>query len=143
MESLPRLGLALVLLVGGIQTIGGDLAVGDLVAFSTYVVLLATPFRLLGFILIQWQRAGAAALRMFDILDESPSIVEPPSLISLPSPVGRIEFDDVHFSYPTGDGEEVLKGFTATIEPGESVRSSAPPAAASRPSPVLSLAFTT
>ena len=121
MESLPRLGLALVLLVGGIQTIESDLAVGDLVAFSTYVVLLATPFRLLGFILIQWQRAGAAALRVFDILDESPSIVEPPDAISLPSPVGRIEFDDVHFSYPTGDGEEVLKGFTATIEPGESV----------------------
>ena len=32
-----------------------------------------------------------------------------------------IEFDDVHFAYPTGDGEEVLRGFSAAIEPGESV----------------------
>ena len=121
MESLPRLGLALVLLVGGIQTIDGTLQVGDLVAFSTYVVLLATPFRLLGFILIQWQRAGAAALRVFDILDESPSIVEPDDAVRLTEPAGRIEFDDVHFAYPTGDGEEVLRGFSAAIEPGESV----------------------
>ena len=121
MESLPRLGLALVLLYGGLQAIEGDIGIGDLVAFSTYVVLLATPLRMLGFILIQWQRAGAAALRVFDILDEEPSIVSPPDAVGLPAPVGRIEFDDVHFSYPTGDGGTVLDGFTATIEPGESV----------------------
>jgi len=121
MESLPRLGLALVLLYGGLQTIDGELAIGDLVAFSTYVVLLATPFRLLGFILIQWQRAGAAAIRVFDILDETPSIVEPNDAVALPDPAGRIEFDDVHFGYPVGEGEPVLRGFTATIEPGESV----------------------
>ncbi|MZH02225.1 MAG: ABC transporter ATP-binding protein, partial [Nitrospinae bacterium] len=48
MESLPRLGLALVLLYGGLQAIEGDIAIGDLVAFSTYVVMLATPFRMLG-----------------------------------------------------------------------------------------------
>ena len=108
MESLPRLGLALVLLYGGLQTIDGELAIGDLVAFSTYVVLLATPFRLLGFILIQWQRAGAAAIRVFDILDETPSIVEPNDAVALPDPAGRIEFDDVHFGYPVGEGEPVL-----------------------------------
>lgn len=121
MESLPRLGLALVLFYGGLQAIDGDIAIGDLVAFSTYVVMLATPFRMLGFILIQWQRAGAAALRVFDILDEQPAIVSPPDATELREPVGRIEFDDVHFSYPAGDGEVVLDGFTATIEPGESV----------------------
>ena len=121
MESLPRLGLALVLLYGGVQAIEGNIAIGDLVAFSTYVVMLATPFRMLGFILIQWQRAGAAALRVFDILDEQPSIVSPPDAVHLPQPRGRIEFDDVSFSYPSGDGEAVLDGFSATIEPGESV----------------------
>ena len=121
MESIPRLGLALVLLYGGLQAIEGSIAIGDLVAFSTYVVLLSTPFRMLGFILIQWQRAGAAALRVFDILDEQPSIVSPPDATGLPKPVGRIEFDNVRFAYPTEEGETVLDGFTATIEPGESV----------------------
>ncbi|MEM9466510.1 MAG: ABC transporter ATP-binding protein [Actinomycetota bacterium] len=121
MESLPRVGLALVLLYGGLQTIDGELAIGDLVAFSTYVVLLATPFRLMGFILIQWQRAGAAAVRVFEILDESPTIVEPDDAVPLPDPAGRVEFDDVHFSYPVGEGDAVLTGFSAVIEPGESV----------------------
>ncbi len=121
MESLPRLGLALVLLVGGVQAIDNQLAVGDLVAFSAYVLLLATPFRLMGFILIQWQRAGAAALRVFDILDEQPSITDPDHPVLLPDPVGRVEFDNVTFSYPSGDGEPVLAGFSAAIEPGETV----------------------
>ncbi|MEM9519440.1 MAG: ABC transporter ATP-binding protein [Actinomycetota bacterium] len=121
MEALPRAGLAFVLLYGGLQTIDGNLAIGDLVAFSTYVVLLATPFRLMGFILIQWQRAGAAAIRVFEILDETPSISEPDDPVALDEPAGRIEFDDVHFAYPVGDGDPVLRGFTATIEAGESV----------------------
>jgi len=121
MESLPRLGLALVLLYGGLQAIDGDINIGDLVAFSTYVVLLATPFRLLGFILLQWQRAGAAAVRVFDVLDEHPSIAEPENPVRLPLPNGRVEFDDVSFSYPVGEGDPVLDGFTLTIEAGETI----------------------
>lgn len=121
MESLPRLGLALVLLVGGLQVLDNELAVGDLVAFSAYVLLLATPFRLMGFILIQWQRAGAAALRVFDILDEEPTITDPADPIPLPHPRGSVAFDNVTFAYPTGDGEPVISGFSATIEPGETV----------------------
>ena len=121
MESLPRLGLALVLLYGGLQAIDGDINIGDLVAFSTYVVLLATPFRVLGFILLQWQRAGAAAIRVFDVLDERPSIAEPADPIRLRSPKGRVEFDDVSFNYPVGEGDPVLDGFTLTIEAGETV----------------------
>ena len=46
-----------------------------------------------------------AAIRVFDILDETPSIVEPNDAVALPDPAGRIEFDDVHFGYPVGEGE--------------------------------------
>lgn len=121
MESLPRLGLALVLLVGGLRVLDNQLDVGDLVAFSAYVLLLATPFRLLGFILIQWQRAGAAALRVFDILDEEPSITDPPNPVTLAEPQGAVTFDNVTFAYPTGDGQPVISGFSATIDAGETV----------------------
>jgi ATP-binding cassette subfamily B protein len=121
MEAFPRLGLALVLLYGGIQTINGDIKVGSLVAFSAYVVLLATPFRMVGFMLLQWQRASAASVRVFEILDEPPTITDPADPVRLPEPEGRIEFDDVHFAYPVSDGTEVLSGLSFAIEPGETV----------------------
>ena len=121
MEAFPRMGLALVLWYGGVQTISGDIQIGDLVAFSTYVVLLATPFRMVGFMLLQWQRAAAAALRVYEILDEQPDIIEPENPLRLIEPAGRIEFADVGFSYPSSDASAVLDRVSFTIEPGETV----------------------
>ncbi len=121
MEALPRLGLALVLLFGGIRAIDGSIQIGELVTFSTFVLMLATPFRLVGFILIQWQRAGAAAVRVFEILDERPEIVDPPDPLMITEPEGRITFEDVRFAYPTGDGTPVLDGLSLEIRPGETV----------------------
>jgi len=121
MEALPRFGLALVLLTGGLLAIDGSIAVGDIVAFNAYVLLMAAPFRMIGFVLIQWQRASAAAQRVFEILDESPEIVERPDAVPLTEPAGRVEFDDVGFTYSTGDGTSILDGFSLTVEPGETV----------------------
>lgn len=121
MEALPRLGLALVLWYGGVQTINGDIGIGDLVVFSTYVVLLATPFRMVGFMLLQWQRAAAAALRVYEILDEQPAVVERADPLRLAEPAGRIEFDDVSFAYPGSDGSLVLDQMSFTVEAGETV----------------------
>ena len=121
MESLPRLGLALVLFYGGRQAIDGEINIGHLVAFSTYVVLLAAPFRLLGFILLQWERAGAAAVRVFEILDEQPSISDPDDPVPLGPVEGRVEFDNVRFAYPAGEGQAVLDGLSFTIEAGETI----------------------
>jgi ATP-binding cassette subfamily B protein len=82
---------------------------------------MTAPFRMVGFILIQWQRAAAAAVRVFEILDERPSIVEPDDPVPLPHPVGRVELVDVHFAYPTGEGSAILDGFSLTVEAGETV----------------------
>ncbi len=121
MEALPRLGLALVLLYGGLQAIDGHIRVGELVAFSSFVIILTMPFRMVGFVMLQWQRAGAAALRVFEVLDEQPEIVEPPHAVRLPSPVGRLEFDHVSFAYPTSDGTPVLDDVSFTIDAGETI----------------------
>ena len=121
MEALPRFGLALVLLTGGLLAIDGAIAVGDIVAFNAFVLLMAAPFRMIGFVLIQWQRASAAAQRVFEILDESPEIIERPDAVRMTEPAGRVEFDDVGFTYSTGDGTSILDGFSLTVEPGETV----------------------
>ena len=121
MEALPRFGLALVLLIGGLLAIDGRVAVGDIVAFNAYVLIMAAPFRMVGFVLIQWQRASAAAQRVFEILDESPEITERPDAVPLAEPSGRVELDDVAFTYATGDGTSVIDGFSLTVEAGETV----------------------
>ena len=121
MEALPRMGMAFVLLYGGTLAIEGRVEIGDLVMFNAFVLLMTAPFRMVGFILIQWQRAAAASLRVFEILDERPSIVEPDHPVALPDPVGRVRFTNVEFAYPTGNGTSILDGLSLEIEPGETV----------------------
>ena len=121
MEALPRLGLALVLLVGGLLAIDGRMAVGDIVAFNAYVLIMAGPFRMIGFVMIQWQRASAAAQRVFEILDEIPEISERPDALPLVEPAGRVELDDVTFAYASGDGTAVIDGLSMVVEAGETV----------------------
>ena len=121
MEALPRLGLALVLLVGGLLAIDGRVAVGDIVAFNAYVLIMAGPFRMIGFVMIQWQRASAAAQRVFEMLDEIPEISERPDALPIVEPAGRVELDDVAFAYATGDGTAVIDGLSMVVEAGETV----------------------
>ena len=121
MEALPRLGLALVLLVGGLLAIDGRAAVGDIVAFNAYVLIMAGPFRMIGFVMIQWQRASAAAQRVFEMIDEIPEISERPDALPIVEPAGRVELDDVTFAYATGDGTAVIDGLSMVVEAGETV----------------------
>jgi ATP-binding cassette subfamily B protein len=122
-EALPRLGAALVLLYGGILAIDGEVSVGTLVAFNAYVILLQTPFRMFGFVLIQAQRASASAQRIFEILDEEPQIVDRPGAIDLTEAQGAAELRHVSFRYPTpsADGPLVLDRLSLRVEPGEHV----------------------
>jgi ATP-binding cassette subfamily B protein len=119
-EALPRAGSALVLLYGGKLAIDGHVTVGTLVAFNAYVIVLQTPFRMLGFLLIQSQRAGASARRVYEVLDEQPEIVDSPTARDLHSPEGRVEFRDVVFRYAP-KLPAVLEGASFVIEPGERV----------------------
>ena len=123
-EALPRLGMALVLLYGGHLVIDGEIGVGSLLAFSAYVTMISVPFRMFGFVLLQTQRAAASALRIYEILDEKPAIVDRPGARPLSAPRGRVEFRNVTFRYPGVDDREspaVLDGFDLVVQPGETV----------------------
>jgi ATP-binding cassette subfamily B protein len=65
------------------------------------------------------QRAAASAARIYEVLDEKPTVVDRPSATDLVDPRGEIEFRDVRFAY-TGK-EPVLDGFSLHIAPGETV----------------------
>ncbi len=129
-EALPRLGMAVVLLYGGLLAIDGEVSIGTLFAFNAYVIMLQAPFRMFGFILLQSQRASASASRIFEVLDQEAEIHDMEGATDLVAPTGRVEFRDVHFRYPTADASgatesmarpAVLSGFDLTIEAGETV----------------------
>ena len=125
MENLPRLGMALTLLYGGYLAIDGAVTVGTIITFSSYVLLLQAPFRMLGFFMIMSQRAAASAGRIFEILDTPADVTDRPGAIDLVAPRGAVDFERVSFAYGDRDGAraaaDVLDGFDLHIRPGETV----------------------
>ena len=118
-QSLPQLGLALVLFFGGWMVLQGKLGIGAILAFNAYLLMLQAPFMMLGQLVMMGQRAKASAERIFEVLDESPEIVERPGVFDLLDVSGRIDFNHVRFAY--ANGAEILHDFDAHIEPGETV----------------------
>jgi ABC-type multidrug transport system fused ATPase/permease subunit len=96
---LPQFGIALVLLVGGRQVINGSLSLGEFTAFYIYLVLLASPMRMLGIALGMAQRAVASGNRLFEILDREPRIRSLPGAPPLPAGAGTVEIRDVTLRY--------------------------------------------
>ncbi|MDE0269235.1 MAG: ABC transporter ATP-binding protein [Acidimicrobiaceae bacterium] len=126
-ETLPRFALAFVLLTGGLMAIDGSIGVGEIVAFNAYMVIITRPFMFAGFVLVQYQKAAAAAQRIFEILDRKPDIHDPePSCSSRYSGSrrlerGRVSFEDVTFTYSGRESTPVLVDFCLDISPGEMV----------------------
>ena len=120
MENIARVGPALVLLYGGHLVMTGAVeGVGTLVTFSTYMVMLQAPFRVLGFFMTMSERARASAGRIFEIIDEPVTITDAPGARALAPALGEVELRDVTFSY---DGEHrVLDGCSLRVEAGECV----------------------
>ena len=148
LQNLPQVGLALVLLFGGYMVIHGHLGVGTILAFNAYLLMLQAPFMMLGMIIMMGQRAAASADRIYEILDEQPTIVDRPGAVDLVGGGGDVRFDDVTFAYagsdsgaaggdgePAGDGSEppgdhgepagggadVLRHLDLHLRPGETV----------------------
>jgi ATP-binding cassette, subfamily B, bacterial len=118
-QNLPQLGLALVLIFGGWLVIHGHLQVGAILAFSAYITMLQPPFQLLGMLIMLGQRAKASAGRIYQILDEAPTVVDRPDAIALTDCEGDVSFEGVSFAY--ADGPEILHDFTLHLRPGETV----------------------
>jgi ATP-binding cassette subfamily B protein len=118
LDNLPRLGLALVLLIGGMMAISGETTVGTIVAFNSYVLMLQPPFRMLGMMIMMGQRASASARRIYEILDTPSDIVEPAEPVDVPLR-GDLRFDGVRFAYP--NGTVALDGLDLHVRPGETV----------------------
>ena len=98
-QNLSQVGLVFVLLVGGWMVIHDHLPVASIISFNLYLVMMQAPFMMLGMLIMMGQRASASADRIYEILDEKPSIVDRPGAIDLVDCQGDVEFDDVSFAY--------------------------------------------
>jgi ATP-binding cassette subfamily B protein len=119
-QNLSQVGLALVLLVGGYLVIHDHLQVGTILTFSFWIVMLQIPFQMLGMLIMLGQRASASAHRIYEILDEQPSITDRPGAVDLVQCRGDVRFDSVAFGYQA-DGPHVLENFDLHLRPGETV----------------------
>ena len=119
-QNLTRVGPALLLLYGGHLVIDGKVSEGELFAFSIYLMLMQVPFMMLGFLIMQAQRASASAQRILEVLDEEPELQDAPDAIPLDDCLGDVEFRDITFSY-LDDGDPVLSRLSLRLRPGETV----------------------
>jgi ATP-binding cassette subfamily B protein len=87
MGLLMGVGALLVLWLGSREVIAGRMTVGELVAFNTYLMMLAWPMIDFGWVTNQLQRGMASWKRMLEVLDAVPAIADP----SVPGPIRRIE----------------------------------------------------
>ena len=123
---LPQLSLAVILWYGGRLAVDGQITLGTLVAFNSYLLLLAWPLQGLGMLFGFAQRAAASGERVFEVLDQPPAIADRPGAVPLPPPEPgdargvRIRFEDVSFGYEEG-ARPALAGIDLDIAPGERV----------------------
>ncbi len=113
-------GTLLILWFGGQMVLRGELTVGELVAFNSYVLMLAAPAQQLTWLVNTGGEAVAGVQRAFEVLDIVPEIHSPPEAISLPTLSGRVEFRDVCFHYQ-GETAHALEDIRLAVEPNQVV----------------------
>jgi subfamily B ATP-binding cassette protein MsbA len=124
MYFIASLGSVLVLGVGAVMVVRGQLSLGSMVAFLSYVASFYEPIRRLTEIDNVFQEAIAAGERIFELLDEVPEIEDTPDAVALPRLRGEVRFHDVHFRYGATSAQtepEVLHDVEFQIAPGEVV----------------------
>ena len=115
----PNLILVATLLAGVLAVGSGDLTLGGLFAFVSYILILVFPLEALGWILAMAQEAMTAADRVYDVIDTPPVVDDRPDAVELPEVHGHIRFEGVRFAY--GEDREVLRGVDLDIAPGETL----------------------
>jgi ATP-binding cassette, subfamily B, multidrug efflux pump len=90
---------ALILWFGGQMVMAGTLTLGELVAFNSYLLLLAAPVQGLGFVVQSVGEAMAGGTRIFEILDLPEDIQSPAVTEQLPALAGEVRFESVSFAY--------------------------------------------
>jgi len=117
---LINIGIVLVVWLGGIRSIHGDLSLGQIVAFTNYLMATLQPLTMMTQLSNNWANGLASAKRINEVLDAESDVVERPDAASLPPHMrGDVEFDHVGFHYNGDMDTAVLEDICTRIEPGK------------------------
>jgi ATP-binding cassette subfamily B multidrug efflux pump len=111
--------MLLIIWVGAHQVDMGAMQVGDLMAAMQYAIQIIFAFLMISFVFIMLPRASVSAVRISEVLDTQPLIMDPQEAETFRSDLkGVVEFQDVSYRYP-GAEEDVLKHITFTAKAGQ------------------------
>ncbi len=117
-----NVGVVIVIWLGGLQSIRGELSVGQIVAFTNYMLMTMSPLVMMTMLSNVWAAGFASSGRMDEILESVPDVLDREGAVALPSSdVPRVVLDDVSFTYSGEGNEPVLRGVNLTVEPGQTV----------------------
>jgi ATP-binding cassette subfamily B protein len=118
-DTLTGGAMAIVIVVGGDQVLGGTLDLGVMVAFIFYVQRFFDPIRSLTLQYSFMQRAMVSGQRILEVLDVPVAVKNKPDAIDMVECEGAIEFDNVTFGYVKD--QPVLRNISFKVAPGETV----------------------
>lgn len=119
-EIIELLGVLTVLGTGVWLLSRGELSVGELLAFLTFLGGLYSPVRRLGSLANTAYAASAGAERVIEVLDEPPAVQDAPAAVDVGAARGRLEVRDLTFRYP-GTSRLALESVSFSVGPGETV----------------------
>lgn len=132
LNAVPALSPIIVLLYGGYLVSGNRLSIGSLVAFLSYVTMMVGPLTMVGFFITLIPRGNAAAVRISEVLNQSPIIVDAHHPKVFPQAASEdnaskennlgvsVSFVNVGFSYDT-DSHRVLDKVDLSVSAGETI----------------------
>ena len=119
-SMIANLGMLAVIVLGGMQVIGSSLTVGELVAFTNYLLTTMFPMVMLGMIISMVSAADASAERILEVLDSTPDVkeIDAPQEKAL---AGRVAFEGVNFYYNGNSDAHVLRDISLEVKPGQRI----------------------
>ncbi len=104
---------------GALSVIGGGLTVGMLSCFLSYANQYTKPFNEISGVVTELQNALACAGRVFALIEEKPQSPDPVNARTLIDPDGRVQAENVSFSYRRG--QPLIENFSLQVKPGQRV----------------------
>ncbi|MEW9094917.1 MAG: ABC transporter ATP-binding protein [Clostridiaceae bacterium] len=116
-----NIGIVLLLWFGGVRVNSGNMQVGQIIAFTNYMMQILFSLIMISHVFTMFIRAKASAERIGEIFAEENDINIKEETIGFKETYGRIDFQNVSFSYNGDKSEPVLKNITFTCNPGETL----------------------